>query len=569
MSVRARLTGAFVLVALLGPAMVALLLLREARTEFRQDYDARVARVRSGVGVRVDALVAELGHTIDRVATDSGLRELDQDLAHGVLRREPRRAREAQQLAGRLMGAPGLDLLVFVDGGDGGRVIALGHRLGVSDDDPQAAAAPDRPLLRMADFEQGGALVSRPTVQLARRTGERLVLLGGRILDDAALADLVAVAGVEARVVLLDADGGVLSGEGAPAGEAGWERTEVAIGDGGPFRLRVEVSTGALAERERALIGVTSSVGLLAAAVALLLGALLTRRITRPLAALAEAARRVTDGELDVPMPRVRRRDEIGRLVDAFDTMTRARQVTLERAVRAERIAAWKDMARRIAHEIKNPLFPIQTSIETLQKARARAHPDFEEIFDESTTTILEEVERMKRIVTEFSRFARLPAPDPHELDVAALVAQVARLYGGIDERVAVTSEAGPCPSVRADGELLQQVLGNFVQNAIDAVAERGGGRVVVGVAAAGDAHVEMTVDDDGPGVPPSDRARVFEPYFTRKDHGTGLGLAIAQRIVTDHGGAVRVEESPLGGARFVARLPIDGPDDAPRFGLE
>lgn len=562
MSVRTRLTLAFVVVALLGPAVVALLLVREARSAFQRDFEARVAGVREGAALRLDAMVRELGATMDRLAAEPALRALDQDLARGVLRRDPAAEREALHLARRLMGAPGLDLLAFVD--SDGRVVALGHRLGLAEDDPQAVASVG-PLLRWADFERDGALVPRPTLQLAHRAGERLVLLGGRVLDEATLGDLVAVAGVEARVVLLDADGAVLVGEGAPAGE-GWERADVEMG--GPFRLRVEVSVQSLKEREGALLRVTGAAAGVAAALAVLLGALLTRRITRPLVALADAARRVTEGDLDVPMPRMRSRDEVGRLVGAFDTMTRARQSTLERAVRAERIAAWKDMARRIAHEIKNPLFPIQTSIETLQKARARAHPDFDEIFAESTATILEEVERMKRIVTEFSRFARLPAPVPHELELGALVAQVARLYAGVDPRVEVTAEVAPCPTVRADGELLAQVLGNLVQNAVDAVASAGG-RVVVSASPDGRAHVALTVDDDGPGVPPSERERVFEPYYTRKEHGTGLGLAIVTRIVADHGGAVRVEASPLGGARFVARLPVDGPEETPRLGAE
>ena len=568
MSLRLRLVFAFLLVALLGPATAGFLLLRESRAEFRADYDARMARVRDGASRRVAAVVDDLAAALERLQADPALHEIDQDLARGVLTTDPAREREALRSARRLLRAPGLDLLAILDAGAGGAVVALGHRRGTAPADPRgvsAARGGAGPLFRMADFEAGGALVARPTVQVARRAGDRVSLLVGRVLDDALLEDLVAASGVEARVALLDTEGAVLAGHDVPAGDPAWEISSLPLGDGATFSLRVGVSRASLLARERSLLGVTGAVGALAAAIALLLGALLASRITRPLAALSEAARRIADGELEVPLPRAGRRDEIGRLVGAFDTMTRARQATLERAIRAERIAAWKDIARRIAHEIKNPLFPIQTSIETLQKARIRNHPDFDEIFEESTATILEEVERMKRIVTEFARFARLPAPSPHEVDAAALVAQVGRLHAGVDERVAVEVVRTDAPlPLRADGELLSQVLVNFVQNAVDAVAARGGGRVVVAAALDGPDVVVLSVDDDGPGIPEADRLRVFEPYFTRKEHGTGLGLAIASRIVTDHGGAVRVEPSPLGGARFIARLPRGGPPDRP-----
>ena len=172
---------------------------------------------------------------------------------------------------------------------------------------------------------------------------------------------------------------------------------------------------------------------------------------------------------------------------------------------------------------------PIQTSIETMRKTHARQHPDFDEIFEESTVTILEEVERLKRIVTEFSRFARMPRPQPVELAVEDVARHTVGLHGGGPVAVELTIE-DPLPKVRADREQLTQVLVNLVQNAADAAKARhgeSGGRVDVVLSAAdvdGDEGVRVEVVDNGPGIPPDEQAKIFEPYYTTKAGGTGLG---------------------------------------------
>jgi signal transduction histidine kinase len=268
--------------------------------------------------------------------------------------------------------------------------------------------------------------------------------------------------------------------------------------------------------------------------------------------------------------------------VSAFNEMTKELSRARARAVKAERIAAWRDIARRIAHEIKNPLTPIKMAIETMRKTFARQHPDFPEIFEESTRTVLEEVERMEKIVTEFSRFARLPRPNASRIDVLEVCVHVVSMHEV--QNVAATNpetpraarvklevdpawktEGGP-RLVRADREQITQVLVNLVQNAIDAaVSKRGieGANVLVRVSPGERGGAVIEVHDDGPGLPPEERARVFEPYYTTKAHGTGLGLPICDRIVSDHGGTLTVDESPrLGGARFVVTLSREGPLD-------
>ncbi|GAB4209159.1 MAG: hypothetical protein OHK0013_28300 [Sandaracinaceae bacterium] len=290
-----------------------------------------------------------------------------------------------------------------------------------------------------------------------------------------------------------------------------------------------------------------------------------------------EAAAKLSRGEFDVQLHAGDRAT-----VSAFNEMTKELSRARARAVRAERIAAWRDIARRIAHEIKNPLTPIKMAIETMRKTFARQHPDFPEIFEESTRTVLEEVERMEKIVTEFSRFARLPRPNAARIDVLEVCVHVVSMYEV--QNVAATNPETPRAArvklevdpawktngeprlVRADREQLTQVVVNLVQNAIDAaVSARGveGANVLVRVRPGEDGGAVIEVHDDGPGVPVEDRARIFEPYYTTKTHGTGLGLPICDRIVSDHGGTLTVDESPrLGGARFVVTLSREGPLD-------
>ena len=295
----------------------------------------------------------------------------------------------------------------------------------------------------------------------------------------------------------------------------------------------------------------TLSVSLVAALVALLVGLFIAMRIGRALSALEEASRRVASGDLEATIGGGNDDGEIGRALIAFNRMTHELRGAHLKLRRAERIAAWRDVARRIAHEIKNPLLPLQLSIETLRKTRQREHPDFDEIFWESTETMLEEVTRLSRIVSEFSRFARMPPPSPDRLDLSRLVERTSAPYD--DARVELNLEE-PL-ELLGDREQLTQLITNLLQNALAEAKER------IRISTASDEFfAELIVEDDGEGIPSEERDAVFEPYYTKKDDGTGLGLAIVERIVGDHGGSIEVEESELGGARFIIRLPLSGP---------
>jgi nitrogen fixation/metabolism regulation signal transduction histidine kinase len=292
----------------------------------------------------------------------------------------------------------------------------------------------------------------------------------------------------------------------------------------------------------------------------MLLAALLARSLSRPLAQLETEARKVASGEAK-PLD-VRSSGEVGELARAFNSMLEDLGATRRRLAATNRVAAWREVARRVAHEVKNPLAPIRAAVETLRRLRARQDPAFDEYFDEATRTVLDEVHRISSIVTEFTRFARLPPPKPVDVDLAELARTVVKLHeahaGGL--RLKVLARGGTT-HVSADRDQIVQVLTNLVQNAIDALAARGTGEVRVVVDGTQKDRVAISVVDDGPGIAPEMAARLFEPYATSKAQGTGLGLAIAQRIAIEHGGELAFVTPPgATGAEFRLTLPVDGP---------
>lgn len=295
---------------------------------------------------------------------------------------------------------------------------------------------------------------------------------------------------------------------------------------------------------------------------ALVLSLLLSRSLSRPLVELAREAGAVAHGE---PKPvTARGATEIRVFAAAFNRALADLTALRKRLAATERIAARREIARRVAHEIKNPLAPIRAAVETLRRLRARQDPAFDEYFDEATRTVLEEVQRITHIVSEFTEFARLPAPSPAPIDVVESVRAVAKLHGASGTSVLFTS--APCPPLNADREQLVQLVTNLIQNgqyAAESRAEAGfTPQVAVDVRPTqpGGDKVRIVVSDNGPGLAPEMRARLFEAYATNKPGGTGLGLAIAQRIAVEHGGEISYAESAAGGASFSVELPLSGP---------
>jgi len=224
--------------------------------------------------------------------------------------------------------------------------------------------------------------------------------------------------------------------------------------------------------------------------------------------------------------------------------------------VRAQRVAAWREVARRLAHEIKNPLTPIQLCAERLRRHFSQAPTATRELVDECTTTIVGEVESLKGLVDEFSQFARMPAPRAVPTDLHALLDDVLALYQGVCPQVAFRRQfASELPPVALDAEQIRRVIINLMDNAIEAMDRRG----ALDLETRHDpAHrtVRIVVADDGPGIPAADREKLFLPHYSTKQRGSGLGLAIVRRIVSEHGGGIEVTDNPPHGARFVIELP-------------
>jgi two-component system nitrogen regulation sensor histidine kinase NtrY len=231
--------------------------------------------------------------------------------------------------------------------------------------------------------------------------------------------------------------------------------------------------------------------------------------------------------------------------------------------IRAQRVSAWRDVARRLAHEIKNPLTPIQLCAERLRRQLSDGPPAVRALVDECTTTIVGEVESLKGLVDEFAQFARMPAPRTVPTDLHALLGDVLALYDGLFHHVRVERRfAADVPRVRVDPEQMRRVVINLIDNAVEAlvpVADAPERRGVITLETGHDATngaVRIVIADNGPGIPPEDRDKLFMPYYSTKRRGSGLGLAIVRRIVAEHGGSIEVGDNEPTGTRFTIELP-------------
>jgi two-component system nitrogen regulation sensor histidine kinase NtrY len=228
----------------------------------------------------------------------------------------------------------------------------------------------------------------------------------------------------------------------------------------------------------------------------------------------------------------------------------------LTQVMKAQRMAAWREVARRIAHEIKNPLTPIQLSAQRLRKRYLSRFGDDEKVFDECTEMIIKSVDELKNLVNEFSNFARMPAIQPELNDLNSIIRETLTLYQEAHRGVVFDfSPDDHLPQLKIDRDQIKRVVINLLENAIAAMGEKGN----IQISSHYDPELKMAnfrISDDGPGIPPEDRPRLFEPYFSTKKTGTGLGLAIVNSVITDHNGFVRVKDNLPRGACFVVELP-------------
>jgi signal transduction histidine kinase len=421
--------------------------------------------------------------------------------------------------------------------------------------------------VRMETVAEGYGAARKLTV-VAERTGRgrggQLTVRGGRFLDPGFFSDLSRLLSLE--VGLRDvADGEWLGGTRAlaswkspaletargrgPAGEGLARWVASPLGPGLVLVVGAPASAldGALGEIRRLTLWIVAA----ALGLAFLAAVVLSHRLARPLQDLRDGARRVAEGDLAGSVSEAAP-GELGDLARTFNAMTVELRSSRARLAQAERVAAWRAMAPRLAHELKKPLFPIQLSLETLRRAleKGSADPAF---LRDTSDTVLGELRSLIRVIDAFTEVARLPAPRFAPTDLNGVVEHVLALYAARAEGIRVERSSAERPLVSADADLLARALGNLVANALEAMPE--GGTLTVRTRAVPEG-VAVDVEDTGPGVREEDRARLLTPYFTTKPGGTGLGLAIVQGIVSDHGGRLDVGSPPGGGALFTVVLP-------------
>ena len=321
--------------------------------------------------------------------------------------------------------------------------------------------------------------------------------------------------------------------------------------------LLIENSRAELASLKRTIQGTAATVGVAGVLLGLLLSLWTASRVTRPLRDLASSVREVARGNWDTRAS-VSSADEVGQLARDFNGMTEQLREQRDRMIQAERVAAWRELARRLAHELKNPLFPLQITIENLQRSRDATPEQFDEVFRESTSTLLAELGHLKTIIGRFSDFAKMPAPQLEPVDVNQVAREVIQLFEAqlrapgkpaIETKLQIEADPGEVP---ADPDQLRRALRNLVLNALDAMPQ--GGTLTLRTSRH-DSKVALEVSDTGQGLTPEECDRLFTPYYTTKQHGTGLGLAIVQSVVSDHKGTITVHSEPGKGTTFRIEL--------------
>jgi two-component system nitrogen regulation sensor histidine kinase NtrY len=490
--------------------------------------------------------------------------------------------------AAALASAHGLDLLQLVAGD--GTIVSSAEwpaRFGYKEDWLAAGEdwKPRGAFLKREELSQGVTL-SLVAVGTAHAGDRKLYVAGGQQLDRAFLATLVLPAGMRVllyRNLLPQFSPAELIDASGPVADAAQLRPLIEQVQQQRREFTVTLGSGAAAETfhtvrltgydnnllgvlmiassRRDLVELESSLlwtGIAVAAAGILVGVALSwwasARVTRPVQQLAESAGRVAAGDWNATVA-VSSSDEIGQLARAFNRMTGELVAQRERLVQAERVAAWRELARRLAHELKNPLFPLQITVENMQKAHQHYPEQFDEVFREGSGTLLAELAQLKQIIGRFSDFAKMPTPEMQSVNFNALASETMKLFAAQLAQARIRSlmelDAKLRP-VQADPEQMTRVLRNLVLNAIDAMPE--GGTLTVRTMAL-ENGLRLEVSDTGQGLTPEECARLFTPYYTTKMHGTGLGLAIVQSVVSDHGGRIAVESQPGKGATFRIEL--------------
>ena len=588
MSFRRRLLGGFALTVILCVLMVAGSISYAARRSFARANEERTAALVAQFRREFDRRGGEVVRRVESIAASQSTTQMALALGHGApdyaaYLAEGRTVAEEQQL----------DFLEFVDAQ--GVIISSAQwpaKFGYKDPSVPVPPLPRQAFLQREELPDGAALglCAAREVSLGDRS---LFVIGGRRLDKDFLASLELPAGMRVMFyqnlsgtfspqLLIDAHGPLPHTDAiAPVVQRLQQQPE-------EFTTLVHWSSNAAEDEtidaiplqglDHSLLGIllvgTSqrpyvelrqhirSAALLSGGAGILLAILVSgwaaARVTRPVEQLAVAAREVASGNWRTEVS-VTTSDELGELADSFNHMTSELREQRERLIQSERVAAWRDLARRLAHELKNPLFPLQLTVENLLRAKQQSPAQFEEIFKESSSTLLAEIANLRTIISRFSEFSRMPQPQLQQIQLNDLVRNVSQLFqaqlhrGGQSPIECKLELAEAMQPIAADPELLHRALSNLVLNAMDAMPQ--GGTLTLRTRQDND-RACLEVSDNGAGLTPEECARLFTPYYTTKAHGTGLGLAIVQSIVSDHGGRIRVHSEPGHGTTFVIELP-------------
>lgn len=548
MTLRVKLAAAMAVVATVPMAVVVAIPWFEARARVEREARDRLDRA-----LRQASLIVEREGRAAASSLDAAARALleSPSLLDGVLTGPEARAR---QVALDIAARSGLDRVDVLDAA--GRVLST---TGL----PAASVRQDGPIVTVRDADGASAPVWAGRRHVAAG-GDRLSIVGDRRVRDGLLEEIADLSG--ASVAVEDRSGlRFAASRSDPAGRA---RVAAAIDlPGGSLSLAVAVPSGDLHRERRALLVAFGSTAPLALLLAIVAGAFLADRLAKPIRRLAARADAISN-EHQGPLTLPHEPNEVRRLERSFDTMLDALERSEERRVTAERVAAWREVARRIAHEVKNPLSPIRLAVENLRRTRERAPEDLDRALDEETGTILEEVESLRRLVDEFSEFARLPRPSPAPCDFGAIVTQALAAHAGRIAALGVEADVRIDPAaarVTADAEQLSRALKNVLANALDAMEPVTQRKLAIAVRKGESPHgarAVLTVRDTGVGFEADARRRIFEPYFTtRADRGgTGLGMAIVYRIVADHAGTIEADGRPGRGATITITIPVNGP---------
>ncbi len=283
----------------------------------------------------------------------------------------------------------------------------------------------------------------------------------------------------------------------------------------------------------------------------ILMGYLFSRKITAPILKLVEGTRKVAAGNWDYRVE-VKSRDEVGQLVQAFNQMVHQIKQKQDQIISLEKMAAWREIARVLAHEIKNPLTPIQLTVQQMRDKYEGQDPHYKHLLAECTEIVTEEIENLRKLVREFSEFARMPQLEKRPGNLNDLVVEVGKLYQEKNLRVQTDPSI---PELNFDYEKMRRVLINLIENALDSLPRSNSGEVWVKTFCE-ESCLVLEVGDTGKGIPQEDRDKIFEPYFSTKKSGMGLGLAVVKRIVEEHGWQIDFESEVNGGSRFFIKIP-------------